>query len=79
MHRRLCLLVPLVLLAVATEADTIRAADGSWQLQIRGHHSFIYGEPGFGGGIRIPWEVVIQFQVRDGEYLSGSGSARWLY
>lgn len=52
--------------------------DGSWRLQIEGHQTFLFGEPGFGGGVRIPWEVVIEFDVRQGWYGIGSGSARWL-
>lgn len=54
------------------------AVDGRWQLQISGHNSYLFGEPGFGGGVRIPWEVVIQFAVSGGGYQLGSGSARWL-
>lgn len=52
--------------------------DGGWQLTIEGHQTFVFGEPGFGGGVRIPWEVVIQFQIRDDVFMIGSGSARWL-
>jgi len=54
------------------------APDGRWELGITGHSSYLYGEPGLGGGLRIPWEVVIQFQVEAGVYQLGSGSARWL-
>lgn len=54
------------------------AGDGRWELKITGHNSYLFGEPGFGGGLRIPWEVVIQFQVQGGEFQVGSGSARWL-
>ncbi len=54
------------------------AHDGDWELSISGHNSYLFGEPGFGGGLRIPWEVLIRFRVQDGEYLTGSGSARWL-
>jgi len=54
------------------------ALDGRWELRITGHNSYLFGEPGLGGGLRIPWEVVIQFQVEGGEYQLGSGSARWL-
>ena len=66
------------LLIPGRQCAAAQTTQGSWQLQISGHHSFVFGETGFGGGIRIPWEVVIQFQVRDGDYLLGSGSARWL-
>lgn len=52
--------------------------DGRWELSISGHNSYLFGEPGLGGGVRIPWEVVIQFQVAEGEYQVGSGRARWL-
>ena len=67
----------LFLLTVVGRADAV-SVDGSWQLQISGHHSFVFGESGFGGGVRIPWEVLIRFDISDGEYLLGSGSARWL-
>ena len=69
------LLVVSVPLIGASRAD---GTEQSWQLRISGHHSFVFGEGGFGGGVRIPWEVAIDFQVRDGEYLIGSGNARWL-
>jgi hypothetical protein len=54
------------------------ALDGGWQLVIEGQQAFVFGEPGFGGGIRIPWRVVIEFEVQQGRYRIGSGSARWL-
>lgn len=65
----------VVMFAGKAGADSI---DGSWELQISGEHTFFFGETRFGGGVRIPWEVLIQFDVSDGEYLLGSGSARWL-
>jgi hypothetical protein len=45
---------------------------------IQGHQTFVFGEPGFGGGIWIPREVVIEFEVQCGRYRIGIGSARWL-
>lgn len=54
------------------------SADGGWRLRIGGDQIFMFGEPGFGGGIRIPWEVVIEFEVGQGRFKIGSGSARWL-
>jgi hypothetical protein len=68
-----CLLV-LLPAATAWSADV----DARWELSISGHNSYLFGEPGLGGGLRIPWEVVIQFQVEAGEYRIGSGRARWL-
>jgi len=56
----------------------LQASDGQWQLQISGHNSYLFGERDLGGGLRIPWEVVIEFTVRDGEYRAGSGRARWV-
>lgn len=53
------------------------AMDGGWRLVIEGQQAFVFGEPDFGGGIRIPWEVVIEFEVAHGRYRIGSGSARW--
>lgn len=54
------------------------ANDGLWELRIEGHQDFVFGEAGFGGGIRIPWEVVIGFEIGAGLYQLGSGTARWL-
>lgn len=74
-HRAPVLAVLLLYLLPVPEAA---CADQRWQLQLSGHNSFVFGEAGFGGGIRIPWEVQIEFQLRDGEYLLGSGRSRWL-
>ena len=65
-------------LLASLPADAGEPAEGRWQLRMSGHHSFLFGETGFGGGVRIPWEVLIQFEISDGEYLIGSGSARLL-
>jgi hypothetical protein len=65
-------------LVVALAAGPSFATDGVWQLRIEGHQTFIFGESGFGGGIRLPWEVVIEFGVEQGGYRVGSGKARWL-
>lgn len=65
-------------LLVASAATGAVPGDGGWELLIDGHNTYLYGEPGFGGGLRIPWAVVIRFQVEDGAYRLGSGSARWL-
>ena len=62
-------------LAGPVGAETL---DGRWELQIDGHQAFVFGESGFGGGIRIPWEVVIRFDVTDGSFGLGSGSAQWI-
>lgn len=72
--------VAWVFAVLLTSANPSRAAGGdeAWQLKISGHHSFVFGESAFGGGVRIPWEVLIQFEIRDGDYLVGSASARWL-
>lgn len=60
--------------SVALAADV----DGHWQLRLSGHNDFFFGEGGFGGGIRMPWEVIIQFTIDNGEFYVGSGNARWL-
>lgn len=75
MITRLVALCLFGLLPVSAAAAA--AGDGRWELRIAGHNTYLFGEPGIGGGLRIPWEVVIQFQVQDGEYQVGSGSARW--
>ena len=71
-----CIAVLLVLLAWPTAAAP--PIDGRWELRIEGHQAFVFGEQGFGGGIRIPWEVVIQFRIENGTFGVGSGSARWI-
>ena len=54
------------------------ASDGRWRLSIEGHQAFVFGEAFLGGGVRMRWEAVIEFRVRQGQYESGSGRARWL-
>ncbi len=71
-------LAACLLLAMPLCAASAAPLDGRWELRITGHNGYLFGEPGFGGGLRIPWEVVIQFQVGDGQYRVGNGSARWL-
>ncbi len=66
-----------LLLLACGGAVAASGVDGRWQLGISGHQSFVFGDARFGGGVWIPWEVMIRFEVRDGEYLLGSGSARW--
>ena len=66
----------VLLLLLLCDAGAV-AQDGDWEQSINGHNSYLFGEPGFGGGLRIPWEVVIRFRVQAGQYLAGSGSARW--
>jgi len=73
LHRVLPLVFALA--AAPTSGDSL---DGPWQLRLSGHHSFFFGEGRFGGGLRVPWEVLIEFEIAQGEYLAGSGSARWL-
>ena len=77
--RQLCrftLTCALFLSGIAASADASR--DGLWELRIEGHHTFVFGERGFGGGIRVPWEVVIGFDVVDGDATVASGTSRWL-
>ncbi len=52
--------------------------DGRWRLTITGHNTYLFGEPQLGAGLRMPWEVVIGFQVSDGAYSLGNGRARLL-
>lgn len=65
-------------LLVVIEAPARQPSDGSWELKIDGHHTYLFGERGFGGGIRVPWEVVISFAVDRGEAGVASGTSRWL-
>jgi hypothetical protein len=59
-------------------AGTDEPAEGYWELHIGGHQTFLFGERGFGGGVRVPWEVVIGFDISDGELGVATGTARWL-
>jgi len=70
----------LLLCLMVLAAGTAAADDGEerWTLTLSGHHSYFFGEGGFGGGIRVPWEVVIEFGISAGHYRLGSGRARWL-
>lgn len=69
----------MLLAAAAAHGEAAEAVspDGTWLLAIEGHNSYSYGDPGFAGGIRVPWSVEIRFLVADGQYRAGSGTARW--
>lgn len=71
-------LLAACLLALPPSPARSEVVDGRWELRLSGHNSYLFGEPGLAGGLRIPWEVVIQFQIQAGEYRLGSGSARWV-
>lgn len=64
--------------AVLLSPVALAGSDGRWQLTVSGHHTFVFGDRILTAGLRIPWETVIEFQVRDGEYLLGFGESRWL-
>jgi hypothetical protein len=49
-----------------------------WRLTLAGHHTYFFGDRNYGGGLRIPWEVVIEFGVVDGGFGYGHGRARWI-
>lgn len=68
----------LALLSAVATVPGLAAPAERWQLTISGHQRFVYGEPDLGGGLRVPWEVRIDFYVVDGEYQAGSGRARWI-
>lgn len=80
-HRGRAALAPAAALLLAASAHAGPPDglphDGTWLLGIEGHNSYSYGDPGFAGGIRVPWSVEIRFVVADGQYRAGSGSARW--
>ena len=59
-------------------APAAQQADGDWRLQIEGHHRFVFGDQVLHGYVQIPWEVVLDFSISNGEFRSGVGSARWL-
>ncbi|MCB1803249.1 MAG: hypothetical protein KDI82_16275 [Gammaproteobacteria bacterium] len=65
-----------LLLCLLTSAAVAGGADGRWRLSIDGHNSYLFGEPQLGGGVRIPWQVDIEFRVRDGQFELGTASAR---
>jgi hypothetical protein len=68
-----------LLIGASTHAGAAAGAPpgGTWLLGIDGHNSYSYGDPGFSGGIRVPWSVEIRFVIADGQYRAGSGTARW--
>jgi len=72
MRTRVLLLIGCLL------ADPLAAAeiDGRWRLTISGHTTYRYGEPQLGAGLRMPWEVVIGFEVSDGAFALGHGRAQ---
>jgi len=51
--------------------------DGQWRLVISGHHSFLFGDHILAAGLRIPWETIIEFRIRDGAYVVGNGETHW--
>jgi hypothetical protein len=72
------LLVGAALVGTAVAAAAPGGADGRWRLVISGHNTFVYGDQILAAGLRIPWEVVIDFSIADGQYRLGQGSAQWL-
>lgn len=54
------------------------AGENVWRLTLSGHHTYFFGDVNYGGGLRIPWEVVIEFGIVDGAYGYGNGRARWI-
>ena len=67
----------LVLLAWAV-AVSAAPTDGRWQLAIRGHHTFVFGDQRLSAGLRISWETIIEFRIQDGDFQLGYGVSRWL-
>lgn len=76
-QRALAFAAALLIAAVPAGAAGDASPDGTWLLGIEGHNSYSYGDPGFAGGIRVPWSVEIRFVIADGQYRAGSGTARW--
>lgn len=66
----------LLLLVVAGTAAFAAETDGRWRLTIDGHNTYLFGESQLGGGVRIPWQVVVEFRVRDAQFELGTASAR---
>ena len=56
----------------------IAAGSEAWRLTLSGHQSFVFGDDRLAAGLRVPWEVVIDFRVEAGEFLLGHGRARWI-
>lgn len=79
MSRLLCFLLCVLLLPVLLiQAAFAASEDGKWRLNISGHHRFVFGDRVLHGFVQIPWEVSIEFAVRDGVFQRGVGSARWI-
>jgi hypothetical protein len=71
--KRLVCLLTLLMPMAAVGGDA-----GFWRLTLSGHQTFLFGSRNFGGGLKVPWEVVIEFQIDNGEYLLGHGRAKWI-
>jgi hypothetical protein len=57
-------------------APAIWAAE-SWELKIHGHHRYVFGDVILQGYVQLPWEVSVSFTVDQGQFVAGSGLAKW--
>ena len=52
--------------------------DGRWQLTITGHDQLEYGTQMLAGGLKVEWESILEFGIKQGQFQSGTGTARLL-
>lgn len=67
--RALCLLI--ITIQNAQAAD-----DGHWQLTISGVDRIEFGTEKLAGGLIVKWETVLDFTIKDGSFISGTGTAK---
>lgn len=51
-------------------------SDGRWRLTLDGSDRLAFGTRILAGGIIIGWQSVLEFQIRDGAFVQGSGRSR---
>lgn len=68
----------MFLLLLAAVPASVMAASENWLLTIEGRQHYTHGDAVLGGGVSIPWQVELEFKLKDGVFVGGSGQARWL-
>ncbi len=52
--------------------------DGRWQLIITGSDQLEYGTEFLAGGVTIPWQTILEFNIKNSRFDKGTGTARLL-
>lgn len=66
----------VLFLLIITIQNAQASGDGRWQLNISGKDQIEFGTEHLAGGLVIRWNTVLEFTIRDGVYLSGTGTAQ---